>query len=155
MLTVEPGKYLRRLRREVTLARQVKSVTVRSHNVEDADKPFESKAVSVTAVGGGQKTGADSSKLITNVLSKTVVDNSVQSEAEAKARAEALLNELSMGFLTGEMEIAGLPAVIPGRMVTVAKISKDLNRDYFITKVVHHVDTQGFETTVHFAGNKV
>ncbi len=155
VLTVEPGKYLRRLRREVTLARQVKSVTVRSHNVEDADKPFESKAVSVTAVGGGQKTGADSSKLITNVLSKTVVDNSVQSEAEAKARAEALLNELSMGFLTGEMEIAGLPAVIPGRMVTVAKISKDLNRDYFITKVVHHVDTQGFETTVHFAGNKV
>ena len=109
----------------------------------------------MTAVGGGQKTGADSSKLITNVLSKTVVDNSVQSEAEAKARAEALLNELSMGFLTGSMEIAGLPIVIPGRMVTLAKINEEFNRDYFITKVVHHMDTEGYETTIHFAGNKV
>ena len=47
------SRNLYRLRREVTLSNQVKSVTVRSHNVEDADKPFESKAVSVTGVGGG------------------------------------------------------------------------------------------------------
>ncbi len=155
VLTVEPGKNLYRLRREVTLSNQVKSVTVRSHNVEDADKPFESKAVSVTGVGGGSKTGADSSKLINDTMSKTVVDNSVQSEAEAKARAEALLNEMSMGFLTGEMEIAGLPPVIPGRMVTVGKVNKDFNRDYFITSVVHHVDKEGYQTTIRFAGNKV
>ena len=61
----------------------------------------------------------------------------------------------SMGFLTGTMEIAGLPPVVPGHMVTLAKINDDFNRDYFITKVVHHMDTEGFETTIHFAGNKV
>ena len=76
-------------------------------------------------------------------------------EAEAKARAQALLNELSMGFLTGSMEIAGLPIVIPGRMVTLAKINEEFNRDYFLTKVVHHMDTEGYETAIHFAGNKV
>ena len=74
---------------------------------------------------------------------------------QAKARAEALMNELSMGFLTGTMEIAGLPAVIPGRMVTVAKVNDDFNRDYFITKVVHHMDKDGFQTTIDFAGNKM
>ena len=155
VLTVEPGRNLRRLRREVTLSNQVKSVTVRNHNVEDADKPFESKVVTVTAVGGGKTAGADSSKVINQKMEKVVVDNTVRSEAEAKARAQALLNELSMGFLTGSMEIAGLPIVIPGRMVTLAKINEEFNRDYFITKVVHHMDTEGYETTIHFAGNKV
>ena len=155
LLTVEPGANLRRLRREISLSNQVKSVTVRNHNVEDADKPFESKAASVTAVGGGSKSGADSAKIINDTMSKIVVDNSVRSEAEAKARAEALMNELSMAFLTGSMEIPGLPAVFPGHMVTLAKVNKEFNRDYFITKVVHHMDTDGFETTVHFAGNKV
>ena len=155
VLTVEPGYNLRRLRREVTLSNQVKSVTVRNHNVEDAAKPFESKAVTVTAVGGGKTAGADSSKVINQKMEKVVVDNTVRSEAEAKARAQALLNELSMGFLTGSMEIAGLPIVIPGRMVTLAKINEEFNRDYFITKVVHHMDTEGYETTIHFAGNKV
>ena len=62
---------------------------------------------------------------------------------------------MSMGFLTGEMEIAGLPPVIPGRMVTVGKVNKDFNRDYFITSVVHHVDKEGYQTTIRFAGNKV
>ena len=155
VLTVEPGANLYRLRREVTLAGQVKSVTVRNHNVEDAEKPFESKATTVTAVGGGSKAGAESTKLINDTMSKIVVDNSVRSEAEAKTRAEALMNELSMGFLTGTMEIAGLPPVVPGHMVTLAKINDDFNRDYFITKVVHHMDKEGFETTIHFAGNKV
>ena len=155
VLTVEPGYNLRRLRREVTLSNQVKSVTVRNHNVEDAAKPFASKAVTVTAVGGGKTAGADSSKVINQKMEKVVVDNTIRSEAEAKARAQALLNELSMGFLTGSMEIAGLPVVIPGRMVTLAKINEEFNRDYFITKVVHHMDTEGYETTIHFAGNKV
>ncbi len=155
VLTVSPGKDLHRLRREITLANQVKSVTVRSHNAEDAGKPFESKAVKVAAVGGGKKSGAESSKLIGDKVAKVVVDNTVQSEAEAKARAEALMNETAMGFLTGEMEVPGLPPVIPGRMVTVEKIDKSFDRDYFITRVIHHMDTEGFETTIQFAGNKV
>lgn len=155
VLTVEPGRSLRRLRRELTLARQVKSVTVRSHNTEDADKPFESKAVNVTAVGGGSRSGADSSKLIGEASAKVVVDNTVQSEAEAKARAEALLNGTAMGFLTGEMEIAGMPPVIPGHMVTIGKVDRSFNRDYFITRVIHHMDAEGFETTIQFAGSKV
>ena len=154
VLTVEPGRNLYRMRREVTLANQVKSVTVRNHNPEDAEKPFESKAVTVKSVGGGSKTSAEATKLINDNMEKTVVDNSVRSEAEAKARAEALLGEMSMGFLTGSMEIPGLPPVIPGHMVTVKKMTEELNRDYFITQVSHHVDKDGFQTTIHFAGNK-
>ena len=154
ILTVEPGRNLFRMRRELTLANQVKSVTVRNHNPEDAEKPFESKAVSVKSVGGGSKTSAEATKLINDNMEKTGVDNSVRSEAEAKARAEALLSELSMGFLTGSMEIPGLPPVIPGHMVTVKKMTEEFNRDYFITQVFHHVDKDGFQTTIHFAGNK-
>lgn len=155
VLTVQPGRELHWLRREVTLAKQVKSVTVRNHNAEDADKSFESKASAVKAVGGGKTAGADSSRVITEAMSRVVTDNSVRSEAEARARAEALLGEISMGFLTGTMEIAGLPPVIPGRMVTVEKFGKELDRDYFITRVVHHMDLEGYETTISFAGNKM
>ena len=46
------------------------------------------------------------------------------------------------------------PPVIPGHMVTVKKMTEELNRDYFITQVVHHVDKDGFQTTIRFAGNK-
>lgn len=155
VLTVAPGKNLRRLRREITLSHQVKSVTVRSHNPEDADNPFEAKAVQADTVGGGSKSGAASSKLISDTMAKVVVDNTVQSAAEAKVRAEALMNETAMEFLTGEIELPGLPPVIPGHMVTIKKINASFNRDYFITRVTHHMDTGGFETVIQFAGSKV
>ena len=69
----------------------------------------------ILAVGGGSKAGAESTKLINATMEKVVVDNAVRSEAEAKSRAAALMNELSMGFLTGSLELPGLPPVIPGR----------------------------------------
>ena len=51
-------------------------------------------AVSVTAVGGGSKAGADTTKLINQSMEKVVVDNTVRSEAEAKARVDAELAEI-------------------------------------------------------------
>ncbi|RHO56449.1 hypothetical protein DW094_04260 [Ruminococcaceae bacterium AM07-15] len=155
LLTVEPGENLRRFRREVTLANQVKSVTVRNHNTEDASKPFEAKATAVTGVGGGKKAGADATKLITATMEKVVADGSVRSEAESKARAQALLDQMSMGFLTGTIELSGIPILFPGHMITLKGFNEDLNRDYFITKVVHHLDRDGFDTIVHIAGNKM
>ncbi len=155
VLTVEPGGNLYYLRREVTLNKQVKSVTVRSNDQLDPQTPFEGKATSVTAVGGGSKAGGESTKLINDTMEKIVVDNSIKSAAEAKERAQALLNELSMDFVRGEMEIAGIPKIIPGRFITVAKVNKDMNMDYFITHVVHHLDKDGFTTTIGFGGNKM
>lgn len=98
---------------------------------------------------------ADATKLITATMEKVVADGSVRSEAESKARAQALLDQMSMGFLTGTIELSGIPILFPGHMITLKGFNKDLNRDYFITKVVHHLDRDGFDTTVHIAGNKM
>ena len=155
VLTVSPGRNLWKFNREISLSGQVKSITVRNHNPEDADQPFESKSDTITAIGGGEKSSAASSKLINDTLAHIVVDNSVRSEAEAKIRADALMQEMSMKFLSGSIEIPGIPAVIPGHMVTIEKLGDPFDRDYFIREVIHHADVEGYKTIIKIAGNMV
>ena len=155
VITISPNDYLYSLEREISISKQIKAVTVRTNNEEDPDTPIEGKAVSITTVGKGSRAGSDVTKLISDKMEKTIVDNSVKSEAEAKARAQAELNRSAMNFVSGECELIGIPELEPGKFITIKDINKSIDGDYLITSIKHVFDTEGYKTICKFGANKI
>jgi len=153
-LTVAPGSALYSFRREVILSRQIAGVVVRTNNEQDPTKAIEAKVTTAPAVGSGSKTGKQLSKLVGDKMIRTIIDNSVASEQEAKARAEAELLRLSMDLVAGEIVTVGLPELVPGKFITVENVSDAYNKDYYITRVTHVFDGEGYKTRCQFGANK-
>ncbi|MEG1869933.1 MAG: contractile injection system protein, VgrG/Pvc8 family [Oscillospiraceae bacterium] len=154
-LTVSPCGALKNFRRELSLNKQVKSVIVRSHDEANTDKPIEATAKSADTVGGGSKSAADLSKVISEKMSITIIDNSVRSPAEAQVRANAELTRQSMSLINGEITMFGVPDVFPGGILEVIEMPEDINGQYLITEVTHYLHDESYITTCRFGANKV
>ncbi|NUN13941.1 MAG: hypothetical protein HUU55_09950 [Myxococcales bacterium] len=66
-----------------------------------------------------------------------VVDHPVYSKDEAKKVAQALFDQLSMDFVTGEAEIEGDPELAPGDVVAVLGFGKRFDGKYLVTACQH------------------
>jgi phage protein D len=70
----------------------------------------------------------------------------VFTEAEAKQRAQSILNERAKKFLTGEGESLGLPVLLPDRNVAIADLGVDFSKTYYIEQATHKLDSSGYRT---------
>lgn len=155
ILTVSPGKYLYSFEREISLNKQLKKVVVRTNSEKNPNKSIEGSAVSVTTVGKGRRSGSEITKLINGTMQRTIIDNSVKSESQAKSRAQAELNRMSMDLVSGVCKIVGIPELEPGKFITVKNIDSDIDSDYLITGVEHIFNYEGYKTICKFGANKV
>jgi phage protein D len=129
---------------------QVQSVTVRGWDTK------RKKAIVVTAKpattpgvsGSGDATGpASAARVGTADGRKDVVVNApAQTEEEARRLAEALLAERAYRFLTATGKVIGLPDLRAGDNVEVHGVGKRFSGAYFVTKVVHTLNTSGLLT---------
>jgi hypothetical protein len=130
------------------LAGQVSGVEVFGWNPE-TKKPIVGQAKAgqesgLTGKSGGQHLDAfvgDPSKRPTLRLRQPVF-----TQAEADQRARAAHNERARKFLTGEGESLGLPELRPDRNVRLDKLGKLFSKTYYIQKVTHKIDTNGYRT---------
>src|SRR5262249_13669026 len=72
----------------------------------------------------------------------------VFTEAEAKRRAQAVLNDHAKQFLTGEAECIGLPDLLPDRNITLGNLGDPFSKTYYIQQTTHKVDGSGYRTRV-------
>jgi len=70
----------------------------------------------------------------------------VYDAAEAKQRAQAILNDHAKQYLTGEAECVGLPTLLPDRNVTFLNLGEKFSKTYYIQQSVHKVDSSGYRT---------
>ena len=69
-------------------------------------------------------------------------------EAEAKRRAQAILNDHAKKFLTGDAECIGLPDLRPDKNITLGNLGAPFSKTYYIQQTVHKIDTGGYKTRV-------
>jgi phage protein D len=72
----------------------------------------------------------------------------VFTQAEAKERARAILNDHAKKFVTGEAECIGLTDLLPDRNVTLDKLGDPFSKTYYIQQTTHKVDSNGYRTRV-------
>lgn len=150
ILTLTGGVNLRSFTKRVSLAHQVGKVEIWGHDVNQ--KPIKGIADRVT-VGGSGKSAAQ----IVSGLSKAVMreySEFVRTEAECKLLAENRLNGIAMGMVSGEGRCIGIPEIIPGRYIQIKGLESSTNGTYFISRVKHRFDPDGYMTLFEIKGAK-
>jgi len=141
------GQSLLSFKPEGNLASQVAEVEVYGWD------PQKKKAI-IGKAAAGEESGLESPRksggqVLRTALAKPPVlqvRQPVFSEAEAKQRAKAILNDHAEKFLTGEAECIGLPEVLPDRNITLDNLGDPFSKTYYIQQTTHKYDSNGYRT---------
>jgi phage protein D len=147
IVTLLWGQSLLSFKPEGNLAAQVAEVHVYGW---DSDK----KKAIVGKAAAGEESGYESPRksggqILRSALKKPPVlevRQPVFTEAEAKRRAEAILNDHAKKFLTGEAECLGLPEIQPDRNVTLGNLGEPFSKTYYVQQTTHKYDSNGYRT---------
>ena len=149
IVTLRWGESLLSFRPEANLAAQVSAVEVYGWDPQ-TKKPIVGRAEAGDESGhdprrqsGGQRVRAALAKAPVLQLRQPVF-----TQAEAKQRAEAVLNDHAKRFLTGEAESIGLPDLRPDRNVTLGNLGDPFSKTYYLQDTTHKYDGSGYRT--HF-----
>lgn len=83
-----------------------------------------------------------------------VTDQPVNTQQEADILAQALFDQFSMDFVTGEVTIQGDPKAIPGATIEFTGFGKVFSGKYLITSATHaYRPEDGYRTTIGFSRN--
>jgi len=147
---------LRDLQVRLTAAEQVNKVTVRGWDstqkeaiIGTATSPEGTPECGITTYGGDavkKAFGVPNEELVTNRF--------VTSQAEAKALAQSVCDEIGNAHIQAEGICVGRPRVSAGATVTLKGIGKRFSGDYRITRAVHHYILGNYETDFEVSGRR-
>lgn len=150
LLTLTVGVGLTQFRKRISLAHQVGQVEICGRDVDQ--KPVKGSARSVS-VGSSGKSAA---QLVPALKKAKLQEFSefVRTEAECVKLAQARLNSIAMGLVSGTGTCVGIPELIPGRYVKIEGVDKGTVGIYFLNKVTHSFTEEGYRTTFEVRGAK-
>ncbi len=137
--------------RRLSLHGQVGKVVVWGRDVNQ--KFIKGEATKVSAPGTG-KSALDIAPKFKTAVSREFCEY-VRTAQECKDLAQARLDAIAMGYVSGEAVCLGMPELIPGRYFEVESLDGEIDGTYFITKVHHRLSTEeGYVTQLEFKGAK-
>lgn len=150
ILTLDLGRGLRSFEKRVSLAHQVGKVEIYGRDINQ--KSIVGAATTVS-VGGSGKSAA---KLVP-ALSQAVLrefSEFVRTQAECKRLAQARLDGIAMGLVSGRGRCVGIPELIPGRYLKIQGGDSQSNGSYLLTQVRHLFQPGGYVTEFEIKGAK-
>lgn len=151
IVTLKWGESLLSFKPEANLAAQVSQVEIYGWD-PDKKKPIVGIAVAGEESGRDPRRTSGGERLRSALgTGKNIVlqlRQPVFTEAEAKRRAQAVLNDHAKKFLTGEAECVGLPELLPDRNVNLVNLGEAFSKTYYIQQTVHKLDGNGYRTRV-------
>lgn len=151
ILTLSMKNGLLTFRRRLSLQDQVGRVVVWGRDVNQ--KFIQGECSRVTAPGTGRSAVETAPKFKDAVLRE--FSEYVRTAQECRDLAQARLNAIAMGYVSGEATCVGIPELIPGRYFEVKSLDGSIDGSYFITKVHHRLNNdEGFLTMLEFKGAK-
>src|SRR5262249_52389097 len=127
---------------------QIDTVEVYAWSVKDGEA-IVGRAQKSDPEGGGGSARSGPAEIGSALHTRPTlrVRAAVHTQAEADARAAAILDEHARGFLTGEGESIGLPEIVPDTKIGLGKVGTTFAKTYYLTAVKHKIDGSGYRTT--------
>jgi len=149
VVTLKWGESLLSFKPEANLAAQVSQVEVYGWD-PDQKKAIVGKAVAGEETGHDPRRTSGGERLKSAFRTTPVLQlrQPVFTEAEAKRRAQAVLNDHAKKFLTGDAEAIGLPELLPDRNVNFGNLGDPFSKTYYIQQTTHKVDSNGYRTRI-------
>ncbi len=116
--------------------------TVRVLGIDPAkDEMIEGKAKT-----SGKFSAASGGKQLIGGSAKAFFDAYAKTKADLDGRAKTLLADFNGNFGKLELCLQGVPELVPGRDITLDGFATNMNKTFYITKVIHRLDEEGFVT---------
>ncbi len=147
VVTLRWGEGLLNFKPEANLAAQVSSVEVYGWD-PNTKQAIVGKAVAGEESGHDARRQSGGQQLLKVFPKGSVLQlrQPVFTEAEARRRAEAILNDHAKRFVTGEAECVGLPDIMPDRNITIGNLGEPFSKTYYVQQATHKVDSNGYRT---------
>jgi phage protein D len=153
--TLSFGKNLKSYKTTMNLSEQVTEVIVRGY---DADKRevVEAKSGSVDILGDNSKTGKDIMKTLPSGENmKEYIYTTLDNVADAKNKADAVMNQKSMQLVSGSGTSIGLPELQAGRYLELEGLGPKINQIMYIKSVSHTINGSGYVCNFTLGGNAI
>ncbi|MCR5467355.1 MAG: hypothetical protein K6F37_00200 [Lachnospiraceae bacterium] len=143
LITLNSDNGIKALDIEYDLTTQVGKVEVRATN------PTKGALISSSQKIGTKLSMGSKTKQIVSNAKYVYVDSTLFSKEDAEDRAKAIADEISYRFGTLEMEMVGLPEMMPGRFICVTSFGEGVSNNFYVTSVRHIYDTEnGYITRI-------
>lgn len=155
-IDLEWGKQILTFRPTMTLVEQVNELTVKGWD------PKTKQVVTGQATQGKAEpkigetqSGADLAASAFDRTSRLVVDRDVRSQADADNQAQAILDELSGGYIEAEGLCYGQPDLRAGKSIKISALGKRFSGTYFVTTATHvYRANEGYRTAFSIHGRR-
>jgi phage protein D len=156
VVTVGWREDLAEFRARLTTVEQVNEVTVRAYN------PKTKQVIVGQASSGGDQvdigitqTGGAAAQQAHGVQGKEViVHHPVYSQGEANKLAQAMLDQINMGFIQAEGLCAGRPDLRAGNHLQTTGIGSRFSGRYLLTRALHRWNAYGYTTAFWVSGGR-
>lgn len=148
MLTLSAATDLLSFRKRMSLKGQVGRVTVWGR---DVNQKFIKGTADKVSIGGSGKAAAQIAPKIANAARREYSEY-VRTEQECKKLAQARLDSLALELVSGEGSCFGIPELIPGRYIKIQGLDGDAQGSFFMSKVRHRFDRDGYTTSFEIKG---
>lgn len=147
LMTLKWGEKLLEFTPDMNLANMVTKVIVRGWDQK------QKKKIEGTA-SAGQERAQESGKTLASTLAqqlfgekvKVITNQILASADEAQKIAQAALEKASSEFINGKAKTIGIPAIIPGVAIQLDGLSSWFSGKYYVVKVTHKIDSNGYHT---------
>ena len=151
LIKLAVGAGLRSFTKRVSLAHQVGRVEVWGRDVNQ--KPIKGTADTVTIGGAAEQSAAKLAPALQSAVLREYSEYA-RTQEECELIAQNRLNSIAMGLVSGEGACIGIPELIPGRYIEIDGLDSRTNGGYFISRVKHRFDSEGYSTTFEVKGAK-
>ena len=111
------------------------------------------QAASVTVPGSGKSATSIAPKFKDTVLREYC--EYVRTVKDCTDLAQARLDSIAMGFVSGSGSCVGLPEIIPGRFISITGMDGETDGTYYISHVRHTIsEDDGYRTQIEIKGAK-
>jgi phage protein D len=153
--TYRYGEDLKRLSLRASTLSQVNQVVVRGWNIgsKEAIVGVGSAGDERVQMGDGSLGATIASSAFGDDFHEVIVDRAVFDQNEADQIAKGIFDKLSLRFIQAEGECIGSSALRAGDTMRIEGIGTRFSGLYYLTKVHHILDSEGFRTRINCLRN--
>jgi phage protein D len=144
--TLEYRRDLQTLDLRLSTIDQVSKVAVRGWNPVTKEAIVGLAALGQERSMGGTSTGAASADTAFGDHQLSVVEPIMFDQGEADQVAKALFDAVSLKFIEAEGQTIGRPSLRAGEVVEIKKLGRRFSGRYYVTRVLHVSDADGYRT---------